>query len=108
MTPTENLLTILAEECNETAQRVSKAIRFTLEEVQPGQELTNAQRIVYEFNDLVAVMEILQSHGVFEEIFDREYIEKKKVKVATYQAYSVKVGTIDLPYPTMHFEEDDL
>jgi hypothetical protein len=62
MTKTENLLTILAEECAETAQRVSKAIRFTLDEIQPNQEedLTNAERIVYEFNDIVAVMEVLQ------------------------------------------------
>ncbi len=60
MTRTELLLTVLAEECVETAQRVSKAIRFTLEEIQPEQELTNAQRIVYEFNDIVAVMEVLQ------------------------------------------------
>jgi len=94
MTRTENLLTILSEECVETAQRVSKAIRFTLEEVQPEQELTNAQRIVYEFNDIVAVMEILQEEGIFEKVIDREAIEKKKVKVAKYLAYSTSIGAV--------------
>lgn len=94
MTRTENLLTILSEECVETAQRVSKAIRFTLEEIQPGQDLTNAQRIVYEFNDIVAAMEILQEEGVFEKVIDREAIEKKKLKIEKYMAYSKEVGAI--------------
>lgn len=94
MTRTENLLTTLSEECAETAQRVSKAIRFTLEEIQPEQELTNAQRIVYEFNDIVAVMELLQEEGVFEKVIDREAINKKKLKVAEYLAYSAKIGAI--------------
>ncbi|CAK0767358.1 conserved hypothetical protein [Gammaproteobacteria bacterium] len=94
MTRNENLLTILGEECVETAQRVSKAIRFTLEEIQPEQELTNAQRIVYEFNDILAVMEILQEEGVFDKVIDREAIDKKKIKVAKYLAYSTQIGTV--------------
>lgn len=94
MTRNENLLTILSEECVETAQRVSKALRFTLEEIQPEQELTNAQRIVYEFNDILAVMEILQEEGVFDKVIDREAIDKKKIKVAKYLAYSAQVGTV--------------
>jgi len=101
MTRIENLLTILSEECVETAQRVSKAIRFTLEEVQPEQDLTNAQRIVYEFNDIVAVMEILHEEGVFDKVIDREAIDKKKLKVAKYLAYSVEVGTVSIrPRPS--------
>ena len=94
MTRIENLLTILSEECVETSQRVSKAIRFTLDEVQPGQNLTNAQRIVYEFNDIVAVMEILHEEGIFDKVIDREAINKKKLKVAKYLAYSTEIGAI--------------
>lgn len=94
MTRTENLLTILGEECVETAQRVSKAIRFTLDEVQPEQDLTNAQRIVYEFNDILAVMEILQEEGIFEKVIDREAITKKKIKVAKYLSYSAEIGAV--------------
>lgn len=41
----EHLLSILAEECCEVGQRVSKALRFGLDEVQPGQDLSNAERI---------------------------------------------------------------
>ncbi len=94
MKKTEMLLTILGEECVETAQRVSKAIRFTLDEVQPEQKLTNAQRIVYEFNDILAMMEILEEEGIFKNIIDREAINKKKIKVAKYLAYSAELGTI--------------
>jgi hypothetical protein len=95
MTRTEILLTTLMEECAETAQRASKAIRFTLDEVQPVQDMNNAQRIVYEFNDIVAVMEILQEDGVIEKVIDRESIEKKKAKIAKYLDYSAKMGTLN-------------
>jgi hypothetical protein len=37
MTREQHLLTILAEECGEVVQRASKAIRFGLDESQPGQ-----------------------------------------------------------------------
>lgn len=63
MTRTEHLLTILAEECVEVAQRVSKALRFGLEEVQPGQPFTNAERIMQEVNDLKAAVQMLQKDG---------------------------------------------
>lgn len=95
MTRTEHLLTILSEECVETAQRSSKAIRFTLDEIQPGQELTNAQRIVYEFNDIFAVMEILKEEGLIDKIIDREAIELKKSKIDKYIKYSNDIGTLN-------------
>lgn len=59
MTRTEHLLVILSEECSEVAQRCSKALRFGLEEIQPGQDKTNAQRIMDEINDLVATYQML-------------------------------------------------
>lgn len=59
----EHLLTILAEECNEVAQRTSKALRFSLEEIQPGQNMTNADRILQELYDLLAMVEMCQDEG---------------------------------------------
>jgi len=64
MNKQEHYLTCLAEECNEVAQRVSKALRFGLAEVQDGQGLNNAERISVELNDLLAVAEILHEMGV--------------------------------------------
>ncbi|MCA0003352.1 MULTISPECIES: hypothetical protein [unclassified Mesorhizobium] len=51
----EHLVTILGEEGVEVSQRCSKALRFGLKEVQPGQQIDNAFRIYEEFLDLVAV-----------------------------------------------------
>jgi hypothetical protein len=86
----------LAEECTEIGQRASKAIRFTAEEVQPGQELTNAERIMYEFRDLQAVMEMLEDEGVLPSIWHRDVaaIEAKKAKVERFLLHSAAVGTL--------------
>lgn len=62
MNRTEHLLWVLAEECAEVAQRASKAARFGLDEVQPGQALTNEERLWQEMCDLCAVGEMLISH----------------------------------------------
>lgn len=58
------LLTIMVEECNEIAQRGTKALRFGVMEIQPGQELTNEQSIARELGDLVATVERLQERGL--------------------------------------------
>lgn len=102
MTKKEHLLTILSEECIETAQRVSKALRFGLQEIQPGQELTNAQRIVYEFNDILAMMEMLQSENAFNHhingpVKDGDAIVKKKKKVEKFLELSKECGTLTEP-----------
>lgn len=94
MTKEQMLLTILAEECNEIAQRCTKAIRFGIEEVQPGQLLNNGERIDYEWNDLYATLMILTEEGVFNFHVDRSMIEAKKVKVRNYMELSKQLGTL--------------
>jgi hypothetical protein len=61
---TRELLTILGEECAEVIQRASKALRFGVEEAQPGQPYSNAERIGHELGDLVEVMDRLIDLGV--------------------------------------------
>lgn len=97
MTRIEHLLTILGEECAEIAQRASKAARFTPAEIQPGQELTNAERIMYEYKDLQAVMEMLEDEGVLPSIWARDVaaIEAKKGKVERYLLHSAVCGALD-------------
>jgi len=94
MTFQEHLLTILAEECNEVAQRASKALRFGIDEIQPGQFLTNGERIGIELEDLVAMVELCQGHALVPGL-SRERIEAKKTKVATFLEYSRHCGTVD-------------
>ena len=96
MTRTELLLVLLMEECDETSQRASKAIRFGLDEVQEGQELNNAQRLVYEFNDVLAVMQVMIDEGLIDNEHDKckQAINAKKGKIKQWLAYSAKCGTM--------------
>ena len=96
MTRTEHLLTIAGEECAEVAQRTSKAARFGLKEIQPGQPLDNAERIVQEFTDLVAVLSML---GIVEVDDCNVYVNPvaiwdKRVKVEKYLELSREQGTL--------------
>jgi NTP pyrophosphatase (non-canonical NTP hydrolase) len=94
MTKLEHLLTILAEECSEVAQRVSKALRFGVGEIQPGQPLTNAERIEEEMSDLIGVWNMLRDEGVVRPL---EYLLTvgKKRKVEKYLAFSAGRGLVD-------------
>lgn len=94
MNRTEHLLSCLAEECAEVAQRVSKALRFGLTEVQPGQPLTNAQRIGQEFHDLLAVVEMLEDEGALDRPTDTHAIERKKAKVLAFLEYAEQCGAL--------------
>lgn len=80
------------------AQRATKALSFGLLEVQEDQHLNNAERILQEYADLVAVMEMLEAGGHIS--LDqrngplRSMIEAKKQKVEKYLLYSAKCGTL--------------
>ena len=91
----EHLLICLAEECSEVSQRVSKALRFGLSEVQPGQELNNAQRIELEANDLISVLEILEDEGVIRLRGSEEVRERKKAKLAKFMDYAKECGSLE-------------
>ena len=95
MTRTEHLLTILAEECAEVAQRASKALRFGLDEQQSGQELTNAERIAGEMDDLVAVWAMLRMEpGWHPRPSEVAGYQAKREKVEKYLRYSAIIGTL--------------
>jgi NTP pyrophosphatase (non-canonical NTP hydrolase) len=54
------LLTILIEECGEVITRATKAKRFGLDEKQPGQEHTNAERLAHEIGDVLVMIELCE------------------------------------------------
>jgi hypothetical protein len=58
------LLTILIEECAEVQQRATKALRFGIDEVQPGQTFTNAERLAAELGDLIEMVERVKAAGL--------------------------------------------
>jgi hypothetical protein len=98
MTRKEHLLTILSEECNEVGQRASKALRFSVQEIQPGQPLNNGDRVMEEFYDLVAVIEMLQDEEVLPNWTSprlQAHITGKKERVEKFLLHSKENGTFD-------------
>jgi hypothetical protein len=85
----EHLMTIAMEECAEVAQRISKALRFGMEEVQPGQGLTNRDRIRQEYSDLASALEML---GIGAPL--GKWMDEKRAKVETFLRYSEQCGTL--------------
>jgi hypothetical protein len=95
MNRAEHLLTCLAEECAEVAQRVSKALRFGLDEVQRDQPLRNRDRIQDELYDLIAVAEILATEGVLGwPIPDKMLVDQKRAKIERYMAIARAQGVL--------------
>ena len=95
MNRVEYLLAKVAEECCEVAQRAIKAQRFGVHEVQPGQPLSNRERLRLELADLKAVVELLEG-----ETFDSfspltHDVEAHKAKIAEYMNYSERCGTLE-------------
>lgn len=90
----EHLLTILSEECGEIAKEISKGLRFGLDDHHPTQVGTNAEKINLEYNDLVAVLEMLNDEGILEVKLDRELIKRKKERVEKYLLYAKERGTL--------------
>lgn len=95
MTRTEHLLTILAEECAELAQRTGKALRFGLDEIQPGQPLTNAERMQLEMADLLGVWKMLSDEELLSSVSRLHGLAVGKIeKVEKFLTYSRELGKL--------------
>jgi hypothetical protein len=91
----EHLLTILAEECMEIGKECTKALRFGTEDHHPTQTGTNAQKISDEYNDLLAVIGMLNDEGFLNVTIDKDKIKKKQETVEKYLLYSKEHGTLN-------------
>ena len=99
MTREEHLLTIIAEECVEIAKNATKALRFGLDDCEPGKFDSNARQICLECADLQAVLEMLKSSSVTlslaaESVNLKEAMKAKKEKVEKFLAYSAERGRL--------------
>ena len=101
MNLTEHHLVLLMEECAEVAQRASKQLRFGRDEVQPGQSLSNGERLREELLDVYACVEFLVEAGEVEPI-DRAHVvlhmANKEQRIASMLALSRTQGRLD-PLP---------
>lgn len=96
MNRVDHILWNITEECDEVSQRVSKSARFGLNEVQPGQNYDNAERIMHEFADLLGAMELLEDEGLIKYPSDfRALIDRKKSRFEKFLKISFQQGRLD-------------
>ena len=89
----EHLQTIAMEECAALQQAVSKAKRFGLSDRGEPDGPTNAQQIQTEFNDLLAVVDMLNAIGM-DLHRDPKLVREKIHRVEKYLLYSKERGTL--------------
>lgn len=93
LTETESLLISLVEEQAEVIQRLCKALRFGLGEIQPGQPLTNKRRIEQELQDTFGVLRML--HPIIDSTPYESEVQAKIEKVTAFLKYSREIGTTE-------------
>lgn len=95
MTHEQFLLMKLAEEATEIAQIALKTAQFGMLEKHPDLPLNNKERIHLELNDLLAVVDELNSWSQFG--FKEDYAAKiqKIEKLNTYLGYSIQLGKVE-------------
>ncbi len=99
LTPLEYTLNLVAEECAEVTQAISKIHRFGFYEVHDGTHRNNHRRLQDEITDLMACLQQLnlELHRVAERPFtrnDEEAIQVKLEKIRRYAERSVQLGTL--------------
>ena len=88
------LLTHLAEECAEVAQRVCKVNRFGLGDIEDGKTHTAKQRLEDEIYDVLGVLYRLNELDIVTIDFTDDRIFAKKKKIEIYLKYSEFLGTL--------------
>lgn len=84
---TDFYMEMLGQEGLEIAHRVSKYKLFGAGEKQPGQPYTNFERLNQEYNDLLAVVEVLNGRNIMLSR-DQQLIDKKKKKMVAMYDYA--------------------
>lgn len=80
------------EECGEVAQAASKCVRFTPEHA-PAEKPTNFENLVVEFNDLIAIVELLQEEDLHLERIEH-LVNEKKERLRKFIQISKDMGTL--------------
>jgi hypothetical protein len=103
VTEPELLAVIAMEECDEVSQRIAKAARFSMDQIQQDaddrpeqnpERLTNRERIVREYYDLRATLGMLGIDAWENSDFSRRCEQEKVAKVRRYFQRSRDNGTL--------------
>ena len=83
------------EECSEVAQAISKLNRFG-NGLSKGSMLLNSEKLIHEFNELFAAIQMMQEEGIIPHEHDLlipDVIEAKKRRINLYYNESLALGT---------------
>lgn len=94
MTREDHLLVITAEEGAEIAQRATKALRFGMDEMEPGQDRHNSQRLVDEMRDLMEMFRMMENAGMIGPQWRQPHPDKR-AKVEQYLELSRELGRLE-------------
>jgi len=95
MTWQQLLLGKLAEEASEVAKIALKCQQFGLNEIRPGQRLTNAERLSAETNDFIASIRMLRNDGCFKYEGSEGAFQEKILKVLKFADLSRSLGMLE-------------
>lgn len=88
------LLIKLAEESSELAQIALKTAQFGLYSTCPITNETNIQRVTAEYNDVIAITEMINTEIYDNLERDTYLVDAKKQKVMKYLEYSKEAGCV--------------
>lgn len=83
----------------EVGQRIMKSMRFSKQEVQPGQTLNNSERITLELADLFSAYRMAVDDGVIEavrfvSVVSSHQASQIKDRFEKFLLYSLECGTV--------------
>lgn len=90
----DHLLTIVIEEASEVIKDACKAQRFGMDCVEPGQSLTNEERLWNEANDFVGALDLVKDLRGYGGL-SQETMEAKKSKIKKFSDISIRNGQLD-------------
>jgi hypothetical protein len=86
-------LICLGEEATEVAHAVSKVLRFTTNDSAVIGGPSNAETLLKEYNDLLALAEVVTDLGI-PVVRNQDMINAKKRKLLDYMNYSEQLGVM--------------
>lgn len=84
----------LSEECNEIGKLCSKSMLFGLDSVNPETGQQNIEALHDELNDLLAVIELLNTEYNFNFSKDDRKISNKIIKMNSYMRIAQQLGNV--------------
>lgn len=99
MNRAEHILTCVGEEGAEVAQRISKANRFGVHEIQPGQSDDNGERVRMEVYDLIGAYNFAADEGLLPSLhLDPDIVahfsKQKRAKIEKFMEIAREQGAL--------------